>query len=139
MKTNLDNLFKADESVEKNGVWFDIDDAVGFRLRRYNDRNPKVKAAIAKHFKPYARQIDLGSLAADKERDIMTKLFVDSCVIEWKGVEIDGEVKEYERNLAIKFFIELPELMNTLFEYAKDFANFREGHNEEDTQALGNS
>lgn len=139
MKTNLDGLFKTDATIEKDGIWFDVSETTGFRMRRFNDRNPKVKAALAKHHKPYARQIELGSLAADKERDIFTKLFVDSCLMDWKGVEIDGEMKDFDRNLAIKFFTALPELQQTLFDYAKDFANFKEEYGEEEVVALGNT
>ena len=139
MKTNLDVLFKTDDKIEKEGIWFDIDEEIGFRMRRFNDRNPKVKAAMAKHYKPFARQIDMGSIAADREREILTNLFVDSCLIDWKGVEIDGEKKEYDRNVAISFFNELPDLMQTLFDYAKDFNNFREKFNEGDVEYLGNS
>ena len=139
MKTNLDGLFKTDDTIEKDGVWFDINEDVGFRLRRFNDRNPKVKAAMSKHYKPYAKQIDIGSIAPDKEREILTKLFVDSCLIDWKGVEIDDEKKDFERNLAISFFEELPDLMQTLFDYAKDFNNFRESYSDGDVEYLGKS
>lgn len=132
MKTNLDKLFKNDESREKEGVWFQLSDEVGFLIKRFGGNNhPSVKAAIAKHHKPYSRQIEMGTLSDKKSAEIMTRVFVESCITDWKGIEIDGEVKQFDKELCIKFLIGLPELADTLLAYASDTGNYRE--------SLGNS
>lgn len=126
MKTNLDKHFKTSEELEKNGVWFDISDNVGFLLRPFKTTNPRVKAAMAHYYKPYARQVELGTLDQAKQLEIQIKIFIDVCLVDWKGVEIDDKVAEYKPEVALKFFTALPDLFDTLWRHATDFNNFKE-------------
>lgn len=126
MKTNLDTLFKTSADLEKNGVWFDISDTTGFLLRPFRATNPRIKAAMAKYFKPYARQIENDSLDMDKQREININLFMDVCLVDWKGIEIDGAEVKLDRESGIKLFKSLPELFDTLWKHAQDFKNYKE-------------
>lgn len=126
MKTNLDKFYKNDENLEKNGVWFDIADDVGFLIKPFRASNPQVKASLAKYHKPYARQIEAGTLDAEKALDINIRLFVNSCLVDWRGVEIDGVITKYSHEIAMPFFKSLPDLFFTLWEHAQDFKNYRE-------------
>ncbi len=126
MKTNLDG-FKSDAKQEKEGVWFEAADGVRFLVKRFGGMNsPEIKKALAKYHAPYAKLIARNLLPEDKERKIYTKIFVDACLLNWEGVEINGELKEYNRESAIELFAELPELMEMLIEYAQDVVNFSE-------------
>ena len=132
MKTNLDTLFKTNLSYESEGVWFDINEQTSFRVRRFGGANSnKVKMALAKYHKPYAKQVDAGTLSIEKEKEIMIRTFVDSSMVEWKGVEIDGVDTQYSPEAAVKLFIGIPELFQTLFSYASDISTYKD--------ALGNS
>lgn len=127
MKSNLDGLFKASEELEKNGVWFDVvADTTGFLLRPFRPTNPRVKAALAAHYKPYARQVEMGTLDQKKELEIKIKMFIDVCLVDWKGVEIDGKEVECNKENALKLFKSLPDLFTTLQGYAEDFSSFKE-------------
>ncbi len=126
MKTNLDKLFKTDEQLEKDGVWFDISSETGFLLKPFKGTNPKVKAAMAVHYKPYARQLDMGTMDDKKALELSVKVFVQACLIDWKGVEIDGKVAECKPEIAVPFFIGLPDLFNALWAHCGDFKNYRE-------------
>ncbi len=126
MKTNLDNLFKTSEDLEKNGVWFDLDSKTGFLLRPFRASNPRIKAAMAKYYKPYARQIDNDTLDITKQREININLFLDICLVDWKGVEVDGEDKDLDRETATALFTRLPELFDNLWKHAQDFKNYKE-------------
>lgn len=127
MKSNLDGLFKASEDLEKNGVWFDvIEDKVGFLLRPYRPTNPRIKAALANYYKPYARQVEMGTLEHSKVLEIQIKMFIDICLVEWKGVEIDGQEVDCNKENATKLFKSLPDLFRTLQEYAEDFNSYKE-------------
>ena len=127
MKSNLDKLFKNDESLEGNGIWLNLSEESGFLVRRFGGYNSqKVKAALAKHYKPYARLIDNGTLDPLKEKEITTRVFVESCVIDWKGIEIDGKEVPFSQDVAINFLLKLPELLETLVSYASDSKNYRE-------------
>lgn len=127
MKTNLDGLFKTSESIETNGIWMTISDDIGFLVKRFGGYNsPKVKAATSKFYKPYARLIENGTLPIEKEKEIMTKIFVDASLIDWKGIEIDGVITPFSKEVAIKFLLELPELAESLISYASDTKNYKE-------------
>lgn len=126
MKTNLDKFFKTSDHFEKNGVWFEIEEGVGFLLRPFKPSNPRIKEALAHHYKPYARQVEMGTLGQEKQLEIQTKVFIDVCLVEWKGIEIDGKLAELTKENALKFFLALPDLLDTLWKYASDFNNYKE-------------
>lgn len=126
MKTNLDRLFKTNKELETSGVDFAIDDKISFRVRHFAASNTKVKAAMAQHYKPYARQVDLGTLEQEKSEEIQMKIFIDTCLVSWTGVEIDGQEVECNKDNALKLFKSVPMLFDTLWKYCNDFQNYRE-------------
>lgn len=126
MKSNLDKLFKTDADLEKNGVWFELSEETGFLLRPFKSQNPRVKAAMAQHYKPYARLIELGTLEIEKQNEINIKLFINACLVDWKGVEIDGAVVACDKDNALKLFLALPELFQTLWKHVNDYQNYKE-------------
>lgn len=126
MKTNLDKFFKTDENLEKNGLWMDLDSKTGFLVRHLGQNNPRVKAAFAQHYKPFARQIELGTLESEKNTEIQQKLFIDICLADWKGVEVDGKELTCTPENAAKLFKRLPALFETLWKYATDYTNYKE-------------
>ena len=127
METNLDSLYKTNGKEEKEGIWYEINDEVSFKVKRFGGENADaVKRAMAKHYKPYAARIEKGTLEQSREDKIMAKVFVEACLIDWKGVEIDGEVKDYNQELAVDFFVALPELRSDLFTYATSADTYKE-------------
>lgn len=127
MKSNLDSLFKTDRESEKTGVWFLVKPEVGFLVKRFGGANaPEVQKKLALYYKPQARLIDKGQLDEETTRRIFLRVFVESSMIDWKGIEIDGEVKPFNSQLAVDFLMGLPELADALIEYAGDVANYKE-------------
>jgi hypothetical protein len=126
MKTNLDSIYKASDIAVKDGVWFDISETTGFLCRPFKQSNPRIKAAMAKYFKPYARQIENETLSAEKLQEININLFLDVCLVEWKGVEIDGVEVKLDRETGLKLFKGLPELFDSLWKQATEFKNYRD-------------
>jgi len=126
MKTNLDKLFKTDEKMEKEGILFEIADGVRFKIKRFDGSNPTVKALMAKYYKPYAKTIEMGGMSEEKQNEILIRVFVESSMIDWEGIEIDGELKEFNPELAVKLLTSLPVMTNNLIAHASDFKNFRE-------------
>lgn len=127
MKTNLDKLFKTDSELEKEGVDFALDDKTSFKIRRFNSQNPKIKAAMASYYKPYARQIEMGTLPTEKSDEITMKLFIDVCLASWTGIEDEaGKPIECNKENALKLFKSLPDLFDTLWKHAQNFENYKE-------------
>jgi len=127
MKTNLDKTFKTNRTYEKDGVDFAIDDKVSFRVRRFNSSNPRVKAAMAAYHKPYARQIQLGTLPQEKSDEIVMRLFIDVCLVSWTGIEDDkGAPIECNNDNALALFKSLPDLFESIYAHANNFENYKE-------------
>jgi hypothetical protein len=136
MKTNLDRKYKMDTSLEQNGVWVVVAEDVEFLIKRFGGFNSqKVRAAMAEYLKPYAKKIENGTLSPEKEHEVGVRVFVESCVADWKGVkeEKDGSLVEipFSNDNAIKLFCDLPELFSTLVTEAQNSENYKE--------VLGNS
>lgn len=126
MKSNLDKSFKQNTGLEKDGVWFELEGGVRFLIRRFGGSNVEVKKAMVKFYKPVAKLIEKNLLADEKEKAIIAKAFIHACIIDWEGVEIDGELKPFNREIAVELFTSLPELLDTLMDYAQDSENYRE-------------
>lgn len=127
MKTNLDELFSTSKEVEKNGIWFNIGDGLGFRIKRFGGYNSsEMKKAYAKFYKPYAKLIEKGLLPEEKEKEINTQVWVESCLIDWRGVEIDGKEEKFSSEKAVELMVKLPELLDTLVDMSQDTSNFKE-------------
>lgn len=127
MKTNLDGIYKTDKDLESNGVWFDISETAGFLVKRFGGKNAaEMKKIHAKHFKKYARQIQQGALPAEKEEELSVRVFVECCVIDWRGIEIDGEKVEFSKEKCIDLLLELPDLAEALVAYATDKDCYKE-------------
>ncbi len=126
MKSNLDKFFKTDEKMESEGIWFEVSEGVAFRIKRFGGENsPKVKAAYAKYYKPFASQIDKGSISEEKEKAISIRVFVESCIVDWRGVELDGAIAPFSTETAFKFLFQLPDLHDVLLKHATESVNFR--------------
>lgn len=126
MKTNLDKHFKVSEKYAKDGVDFAIDDKTSFRIRYFNISNPRVKAAMAAHYKPFARQVELGTLDQATQIEIQIKLFIDISLVSWTGIEDDGKELECNPQNALALFKHLPEMFDTLWSHANDHKNYKE-------------
>lgn len=126
MKSNLDKHFKQNNDLEKDGVWFEFGTGVKFLVRRFGGSNPEVKKSMTKYYKPVARLVEKNLLEPDKEKKVMAKAFIESCLINWEGVEIDGELKPYSFEAAVELFTNLPELLDTLVDCAQDSENYKE-------------
>lgn len=134
MKTNLDNLFKANKNLENDGVDFVVREAdektqtkeLSFRVRRFSPTNTRAKAAMAAYYKPHARQIELGTLPQEKSFEININLFIDMCLVSWKGVEMEDKEVECTKENAQKLFKALPDLFNALWDHCNDFQSYKE-------------
>ncbi len=127
MKSNLDAFFKTDQSLESDGIWFSVSDTTRFLVTRFGGYNSHhVKAAMAKHFKPFARQIEAGSFDSAKEKEIMIKVFVNACLKNWEGVEIEGVDCAFSKEKAVELLVALPDLAEALMSHAQDSKNYKE-------------
>lgn len=127
MKTNLDSSFKNSVKLEQEGVDFVVSEGVSFRVKRWMGTNSmEVKKLLAHKYKPYTRQIQDGTISEAKATEIITTAFVETCLVGWEGVEIDGEKPQFTKEICLKLLLSLPELCGALMSYASDSKNYRE-------------
>lgn len=135
MKTNLDKFYKTNPTYEKEGVNFVLveeDKAneveeISMVVRRFNSSNPRVKAAMAAYYKPYARMIELGTLPQEKSDEITIRLFIDVCLVSWKGIRDEsGKEIEFNKENAFSLLKSLPDMFESIWKYANNFENFKE-------------
>lgn len=125
--SKLHTLFKTNRTLETEGIYLQIDDGIKFKVKRFGGSNEtKVKQAMNKHYKPMSRLIESGALSSKQENEIMVKVFVESCMLDWEGIEEDGKEVPYSESKAIALFTELPELFRVIMDYAGSTDNFRE-------------
>lgn len=128
METNLDSIFKTNQNLEKEGKWVEVSDTVKFLVKRFGGVNSHaLKSAMARFHKPFARQIDLGTLTEEKTREIHTKVFIATSLKGWQGV-MDSSGKEipFTEENALNLLMKLPDLADFLYSYAAETNNYRE-------------
>lgn len=133
MKTNLDKYFKTDESLETEGVWFAVTDDTQFLVRSFTSAKnvAKIEAARERHFRPFSNQIKMKTLKPEQEQEILYKVFIEACMVDWKGVEIEGVVTPYSPEACLKLFKLLPQLAADIISWSNEKQNYKE--------VLGNS
>lgn len=115
------DLYLTDKNLEKNGVWFELGPDLKFLCKRFGGSNAKeVKRLTAKYYRPYAKQIENGTLDEEKELEISARVFVESCLVDW--IVPSGEAFSVEG--AVKFFIEAPEVADETLRYANNYKSY---------------
>lgn len=126
MGKSIYKAFKADETLEREGVWLDFGDYGRFRIARSGGSNQAYNAKVAAAFKPYRRQYETGTLEEDKAREVLSSVFADTIILGWENVFGEsGEPMEFNRGNALKLMNELPELYRMIREESDKFANFK--------------
>lgn len=128
MKTNLDSLFASNEKLETEGVWIEVGSEAKFRVKRFGGKNAHtIKKLQTKYLKPYARQIAKGILDPEKERSIYTKIFIESCLVNWEGIvdDKDNEIP-YSHEAAYKLLSGLPDLFDYLVAESTNDESYRD-------------
>lgn len=126
MKSNFDTQFKTDEHFETDGIWIEYPNKAQIKIRRFGGSNSqKVRAIASANFKPYSRQIEMGTLDEKIDKKITITTFVKGCVVDWKNVIIDDVETPYSEEAAIALFISLPELYEHLLKESQKLDNFK--------------
>jgi hypothetical protein len=132
-------LFKADESLEKQGVNIDYG-TFAFTVARAGGENEKYKRVMKKLFAPHRRALQTETIADEMVDKIMIEGFVVGCLLGWrcdkhgegKMEGPKGEAIEFSKDNAISLLTTLPDLFRDLQEQAGKLANFRAATVEDD-------
>ncbi len=143
MNSNLKKFYTFDkEKAFEEGVKYIFDEGVYFVLRYFNPQSPKMKAAMLKYYKPYARQIEMRTMSEDLGNELAYRTFFDVSVKDWKGIEVDGKLLEVSQDNFVNLMKDLcsdnVQAYLDMKAFAEDIQNYKleETGSKED---LGNS
>lgn len=135
MKTNLHSAFSMNKESETDGVWVTVTDTVDFKIRRLGGHNARlISKRHAEIMQPYAKAKENNALSEEKEDELNVKLFVDSVIVDWRGLKDDkGEDLAYSSKTATELLKEMPDLFQLLLEESQNKSLFKS------REDLGNS
>ena len=122
---DLRKRFGTNDRLEQDGVEVHIEGDTYITLARAGGSNTRYENAMRKHFAPYRRALDAGTLDNKTATEVLQKAYADAVVLGWQGVELDGEPLAFNRDNVFKLFTELPELWKVVQEEATRLANYR--------------
>ena len=126
MGKNVYDIFKTDEKLEsEKGIVLDFGE-FQIRILRASKKNKKYMLAMKKFHNKFERQMQKKILSDDKAHDILTQVYAESIVIDWKGVKDDkGKDMPYSQEACLKLFNDLPEMFKMIVEEAESITNFQ--------------
>ena len=121
--------FGTDESKEIEGVWEDMGN--GCRLLIAREGNPKYKKAFTRMTKPYRQQIRRETLSDEKAEEITIKIMAETILLNWEGLEEDGNPVEYSKAEAVRMLTKYRDFRNHVSELAGSISLFKQTEDEE--------
>lgn len=104
-----------------------------FYISRMGKANKRYSKMLDKVTKPYARQLQLGTLDAETADDLFQGVFAKTVLKGWENVRgKDGEELQFTPENALMLFKALPDLYEDLTAKAQSAALFRDEANETD-------
>lgn len=137
---NLYDQFETNSQCESDGLYIDYGkndkgEDIRFKIARAGGKNTAFAKSMERHTKPIRRLIDMNLLAPAKAEEITRKVFIESVLKGWEGVQDKaGANIPFTAENAERLFSELPDLFINLQEQARDASIFREAINEEDAK-----
>lgn len=128
---SLDKVFRRDDSLEVEGVWFDFG-VIQIKMARAGGGNKKFAASLAKKMKPYQGSLQFESLPLETRERVFQELYAESVILDWKGVlDEDQNPYPFTYDNVIEFFQQYPEVFNMVLTEATKFSNFKFAEDEE--------
>lgn len=124
--------FGTNEELENKGIELTVSEnkdgtPVKFYVARAGKSNKKYQKALETTFKPYRRQIQLGTMSEETATALMTEVFATTILKGWENVRgKDGKDIPFNKDNAVMLLTALPDLYETLSSAASDAANFRD-------------
>jgi hypothetical protein len=101
------NEFRVDLELEKEGAWVSFTDEIELRIARHG--NPKFQDAIRKETERRKAVLNVKELSEDMKVDVQKVAASEAILVDWRGLEDDGEAVPYTSEMALRYFRD-PEL-----------------------------
>ena len=145
---SLSKLFKTNSNMEREGILVDYgpnDDlpevdgkrpTMQFRVARAGGANQAHNKAVERLIKPHKRAVQTGNLSNELAKTIDRTAWMETCLLGWSNITLNGQVLDFSKENADALFAELPDLYADLREQSNNASLFRDEVLEAD---LGNS
>jgi hypothetical protein len=120
---DLRKTFGGDKALERDGVDLHLGGDAYVTVARAGGTNVAYDRAVQKHMRPHRSKT--GYLDNDVYVDVLKQAYADAVVLDWRGIEFDGEPLPYSRENALKLMRELPDLWDVIKTHAEKLANFQ--------------
>lgn len=125
---DLGKTFNRDEDKVTNGVWFDVGDGARIKVAYWKNEN------FVKYISQQTSELD--ELPDDVREDVSEEKMAEGLskhiLVDWEGIEINGEPTEYSQEVAKEVLLKLPEFTELVISRAQDLSAFRDEETEVD-------
>ena len=110
------------QEVSDEAVWLDFDDNISLLIGRAGSVNYlKAKERLEK---PFRKQIDRGKFPAEKRQNMELEAIANSILLDWKGIEQDGEPFPFTVENAVMAMKKYPAFFSFVVDASIDDDNF---------------
>lgn len=120
---DLKKDFSTNKKLEDEGVWIDIGDGAKLKIARAG--NKQANAVSKQLAKPYMAQIQYGKLSDEVATQIAVEVMAKAILLDWKGIQYDGQEMPYNTDNAIKILTELPDFRDYVSQVANERKTFQ--------------
>ena len=135
----LENYVTDEDREAITGVWVPVQEKK-FLILRAGGYNKKYRRVLQALGKPYTHQIQRNNLPDEVARELSRKAYVQSCILDWKGVEDeDGNPVPFSQKACEELFEQLPEVATDVMALCDAIETFQQAEVTEAQDELGNS
>jgi hypothetical protein len=123
---SIKQLYATNSEDEKNGKWFDYGEFGSFLLARAGGANTRFQSFAEEALRPYRHAIEANVLPDALAQSVAIKIFVETCLLNWKGVVADdGTELPFSKENATALLGDVPQLLNDLQKFSSAWGNYR--------------
>lgn len=117
--------FRTNKSLENEGAWTDLAGDARVKLARIGNR--RYRDMLQAKLKPHRRAIRAGTLSDEVTEALMTEVIVETVLLDWENIELNGVVVPFSRDAALDILgdPEMKDLRNMIVELAGDMELYR--------------
>lgn len=131
--------FRTNKSLENEGAWTHLAGNARVKLARIGNR--RYRELLQTKLKPHRRAIRAGTMPEEVTEALMTEVVVETVLLDWENVELNGEAVPFSRPAALDILSdpEMKDLRDMIVELAGDMELYRAKDLEEAEKNSGTS
>lgn len=116
--------FGTDKNKEEQGVVIPLGEDSWIKVARMGGDNKKFAQIYAEGTKSY-KVLGIEHMPQEQQKQVLIKCFAEAVVMDWHGIECNGEPLEYSVDNCKKLLSEVPEFFRWISNESSEISNFR--------------